>query len=391
MYSYAIGITLNILELVLFITGAYYTVVALFSLFSARRIPREAKPVRFAAVVPAHNEGNVLPSLISSIKAADYPQELISIFVIADGCSDNTAYTAKQMGAVVLEKPTASCKGDALRYAFNYLQDSEFDCVAVFDADNIVDKNFFREMNEHISLGEKAVQGYIDSKNPNASWVANAHSLWYWLTNRIMQAGRSSLNLGCRIGGTGFALTKEALNSVPWKTETIAEDAEYTCSLALHGIKVSYAKQAVVFDEKPVIFAQSVLQRKRWTQGIRDVQGEYTPKLIRSGRLNGVLGLWGDFLYPFTFVLLLLAAICGTGGIFSSAAGKAVIWFYVATNIIIAISALIIDKKINFKTVLNTFGFVLYIISWLPVGCFGIFSRDSRMWYHTKHGNENQK
>lgn len=391
MYSYAIGITLNILELILFITGAYYTAVALFSLFSAKRITGESVLCRFAAVIPAHNEANVLPSLLSSIREADYPQELITIFVVADGCSDNTAHIAKQMGAVVLEKSAASSKGDALRCAFDYLQGCEFDCVAVFDADNIVDKGFFREMNEHFSLGEKAVQGYIDSKNPNASWVANAHSIWYWLTNRLMQAGRSSLNLGCRIGGTGFVLTKETLCSVPWETETIAEDAEYTCSLALYGIKVSYAKQAVVFDEKPVGFAQSVLQRKRWMQGIRDVQGEYTPKLIRSGRLNAVLGLWGDFLYPFTFILLLLAAILGTGGIFSSTAGKAVLWFYVAANIIIAAAALIIDRKINFKTVLNTFGFVLYIISWLPVGFFGIFSRDSRLWYHTKHGNENQK
>lgn len=391
MYSYAVGITLNILELVLFITGAYYTVVALFSLFPMKRVPEEAAPCRFAVVVPAHNEANVLPSLLSSIRAADYPRELISVYVVADGCSDSTAHTARQMGAVVLEKPTASCKGDALCYAFDYLKTREFDCVAVFDADNIVDKGFFREIAEHISLGEKAVQGYIDSKNPNASWVANAHSVWYWLTNRIMQAGRGGLNLGCRIGGTGFVLTKEVLDSVPWQTETIAEDAEYTCALSLHGIKVGYATRAVVFDEKPVGFAQSVLQRKRWAQGIRDVQGEYTPRLLMRGRLNAVLGLWGDFLYPFTFVLLLLAAILGTGGIFSSTAGKSVVWFYIAANIIIAVAALIIDRKINFKTVLNTFGFVLYIISWLPVGFFGIFSRDSRLWYHTKHGNENQK
>ena len=70
MYSYAIGITLNILELVLFITGAYYTVVALFSLFSARRIPREAKPVRFAAVVPSSEVAHAKPAPDVFLEAA---------------------------------------------------------------------------------------------------------------------------------------------------------------------------------------------------------------------------------------------------------------------------------------------------------------------------------
>ncbi|MEE1047446.1 MAG: glycosyltransferase family 2 protein [Clostridia bacterium] len=390
MYQYVFGIIFNILELILFIIGAYYTMTAFFSLFSAGKYAVNSNMNRFAVIIPAHNEAGVLGRLIKSIKSADYPQELIDIYVVADGCTDNTADIARAFGAVVLEKSPASCKGDALKSAFGFLKDKDFDAVIVFDADNIADKNFFKEINEEHSRGTEAVQGYIDSLNPYSSWVANAHSVWYWLTNRIMQTGRSNLNLGCRIGGTGFAISKNVLAAVPWETSTLAEDAEYTCILALLGIKVGYAKKAVVYDEKPLSFSQSVQQRKRWASGLRDVQGEYTLKLLFKGKLNAILGLWNDFLYPFIYIALLAISVFADFGIFASIPGKAVLWFYLAANIIISIIALAADKKLNYKTVLNSFGFLLYMLSWIPVGIFGIFS-NSKNWHHTPHGKENRR
>ena len=391
MYQYALGITLNILELIMFLIGVYYTAVAFFSLFSLKKASPENSKKHFAAVIPAHNEADVLAALIESIRTADYPPELIDIYVVADGCSDNTAETARRQGAFVFEKSSATCKGDALRFAFEGIKDTEFDYVAVFDADNVVHPNFFREINEELSDGKLVVQGYIDSKNPYESWVANAHSIWYWLTNRTIQSGRGKLNLGCRLGGTGFVLAKEVLALVPWNTETLAEDSEYTCALALSGIKVGYADLAVVYDEKPASFSQSVHQRRRWATGLRDVQGEYTLKLMLKGKFNAVLGLWSDFLYPFSCFALLFVSVFADMGVFASTAGKAVLWFYLTANLIISLIALVADRKLNCKNVLNIFGFVLYMVSWIPVGFVGIFERDGRKWHHTLHGTENRK
>jgi cellulose synthase/poly-beta-1,6-N-acetylglucosamine synthase-like glycosyltransferase len=44
--------------------------------------------------------------------------------------------------------------------------DTNYDAVAVFDADNLVSPNFLMEMNKQMCKGFKVVQGYIDSKNP---------------------------------------------------------------------------------------------------------------------------------------------------------------------------------------------------------------------------------
>ena len=41
---------------------------------------------KFMAIIPAHNEENVIKNLIESLKNQDYPKELYDIYVIADNC-----------------------------------------------------------------------------------------------------------------------------------------------------------------------------------------------------------------------------------------------------------------------------------------------------------------
>lgn len=390
MYLYAVYTIIDIIWLFVFIIFAYYTVISVFSLLPVRNVASEVKERKFAVVIPAHNEESVLSGLIDSINNSDYPKEKLYILVVADGCKDRTAEIAKQKGVSVIEKENATCKGDALEFAMEYLSDFDFDCVAVFDADNIVDREFFKEINERLSMGAKAVQGYIDAKNPYASWVANAHSVWYWITNRIIQAGRGKLGLGSRLGGTGFVLTREGIEKIIWKTKTVAEDAEYTCMLANNDVKVDYAERAIVYDEKPVSFVQSVGQRKRWAQGIKDVYGNYIGKFILKGKINIVLGMLSDALYPISFILLITAALLGKG-IWGTSIGLGTLWFVITINFIIVVTTLIVDKKGSLGVFLNIFGVIIYLISWVPITFSVLFGRSQKKWYNTSHGYNTQR
>ena len=336
-------------------------------------------------IIPAYNEARVLPDLLKSIKEADYPWELIRVTVIADACSDNTKDIAESFGAKVIVRPISSGKGDALSEVLSMPNNIDSDCVAVFDADNVIDSRFFHEINERFSAGEVAVQGYIDSKNPYSSWVSNAHSIWYWITNRTVQTGRAKLSMGARLGGTGFALKREILEKIKWRTTTVAEDAEYTYMLAERGIKVDFCETAVVYDEKPELFSDSIRQRKRWAKGVGEVQGEYTLKLLKNFRINALLGLWSDTLYPLSFAILLFTAVFRLGGIGKTDLGLLCIWLCVLANILTAVLALGLDKKMSLRVFSNTIGFLIYIISWVPVGITGILSRNNA-WLHTKHG-----
>ncbi len=377
----------DIVTLIIFFIGIYYLGIALFAFFPAGKRRKSTKQNTFAVIIPAHNEEKVIKDLLSSIESVTYPKKNISVFVVADGCTDKTAEIAKQMDATVIEKEEATSKGDALKAAFssNEFLSGNFDCVAVFDADNIVSNNFFAEVNDFINSGAQAVQGYVDSKNPNASWVSNAHSIWYFITNRIFQTGRSRLNMGAKLNGTGFVMTTDILKKFPWDTVTLSEDAEYTCTLALSHIKVHYAECAVVYDEKPVDFKTSVSQRKRWAQGMRDVQGEYTLKLLFKGHINALLGLWSDTLsviIPFLMGALSIFDI----GIWGSTAGRISVYLYIIFWVALSLLALIYDKKTDKKIILSLFGLFIYIISWIPVGLSGLFNNGKSAWRHTKHG-----
>ena len=388
MSLYIANAITDILEILVFLLGSYYLVIAFFSFFSFRKSPNSRYDFSFAVLIPAHNEEKVIAELIESIKSNDYPPEKVDIFVIADGCTDNTARIAKMHGAEIILKDMPSTKGAAIEYALELKNNfSSYDCITVFDADNIADKNYFREMSEKLSGGFDVVQGYVDSKNPYASWVSNAHSLWYWITNRVFQKGRDELSIGCRLNGTGFAIRQSVLSTVPWKVKTLAEDAEYTCMLEEAGIRVAFAAKAAVYDEKPVTFAESVNQRTRWAHGMSSVQGEYSYRFIKSGRINAFLCLWSDVLSIFAFTVLLFSKAFGIGKIWQTTVGSVTVLVYIFSFVATAVIALIKDKKMSKKIILNIFGFLIYLISWFPIGLFNLIGTQKLRWHHTEHTN----
>mgnify|MGYP000352763330 CR=1 FL=1 len=113
-------------------------------------------------MVAARNEETVIADLIHSIKVQNYPAELIDIFVIADNCTDNTADVAREAGAIVFPRSNDKLvgKGYALDYGLKAIweqyADRDYEAFFVFDADNVLDVNYFREMNATFDNGAKA-------------------------------------------------------------------------------------------------------------------------------------------------------------------------------------------------------------------------------------------
>ena len=68
--------------------------------FFTRKFPKAKNNHKYAILIPARNEEKVLGNLLNSIKRQDYPQELLTVFVVADNCTDSTARLAREMGAV---------------------------------------------------------------------------------------------------------------------------------------------------------------------------------------------------------------------------------------------------------------------------------------------------
>lgn len=109
---------------------------------------------RYAVLIAARNEETVIADLIHSLKRQEYPAELIDIYVVADNCNDNTVQIAESCGAIVFERFDSIRVGKG--YALNFLLgriEEKYDAYLVFDADNVVDLHYIREIDKVFSAG----------------------------------------------------------------------------------------------------------------------------------------------------------------------------------------------------------------------------------------------
>ena len=233
------------------------------------------KKHKFMAIIPAHNEEMVIENLVESLKCQDYDKDLYDIYVIADNCTDNTAEIAKKAGAIVYKRfdETKKTKGYALDWFLKQKieENADYDAFLVFDADNIVDKNFIKVMNRKLCQGEEVVQGYKDIKNPSESWVSAGYAFFYWTMHRFYHLARYNVGLSPLLNGTGFMVKFDLVKEKGWDTVTLTEDIEFSLKQIIKGKKLGWATDAIVYDEQPEEFKASWKQRSRWTVGIFNV------------------------------------------------------------------------------------------------------------------------
>ena len=398
-------------ELIVFFICIYYLIISLFSLQAPRKKSGILKNHKFAVLVAAHNEENVISGIVESLKNLNYPTDMYDIFVIADNCTDDTVSIAKNSGAFVIERfhSEEKGKGYALEYAFSHIfsLNKGYEYAAIFDADNIVDKDFLYHINSKINQGFRAVQGYLDSKNPYDSWLTLSYSLWYWMTNRLSQLSRDNLNMGARLGGTGLAVDLELIKEYGWGATCLAEDTEFTLKLALSDIYVAWEHNAVVYDEKPCHMSTSWHQRSRWTLGIYDAFSKYIKPLLRKTvkeknlkPFHMVMNLLGDSMYPGCFTVMLIiylnTLLAKVNPEYVTIFCKfwllplngALLCSYLVVNIGVVLYALYEDNKLNKKVLKNCLGFLIYLLSWIPIGILGMFKKNDGEWFHTPHSSD---
>ena len=268
------------------------------------------KDHKFMAVIPAHNEESVIKNLVDSLQEQDYPRELYDIYVIADNCNDNTAKIAKDAGAIVLKRfdEEHKTKGFALNWFLQQKieENADYDAMCVFDADNIVDKNFLKNMNKKLCQGEEVVQGYRDIKNPTDSWVSSGYAIFYWMMHRFYHLARYNLGLSPLINGTGFMVKFDLLKPDGWQTETLTEDIEYSLINIAQGRKLGWAVDAIVYDEQPTTFKASWSQRSRWSVGHLQCMKRYTKELANGVKEHKTLMNFDGLLYMFGIPMMLL-------------------------------------------------------------------------------------
>ncbi len=285
---YSLNAIVGIIFLACYSYQLFYIVVVLVK--KKRPHTSEPTPHKFAIMISARNEEKVLPGLLDSINKQDYPRELVTVFVIADNCDDNTADVARAAGAVVYERNNKKEVGKG--YALDFLMDKlnhdyprdAFDAFMVFDADNILSPNYITEINKTYSDGYKVMTSYRNSKNFGDNWITAGYALWFLREAKFLNNARMILGTSCAISGTGFMVDRSILENEEgikaWKYFLLTEDIQFTASTIVDGEIIGYCGEAELYDEQPITFKQSWNQRLRWAKGYLQVYANYGSKLV---------------------------------------------------------------------------------------------------------------
>ena len=394
-----------IVKTILMVCTALCTVVSLYfgftcvaGLFLRRKdVPSTEPGRRIAAVIAARNESAVIGKLVESLMKQDYPRELFDVYVVPNNCDDDTGDVAQAAGAKLLTvEGEIHGKGDVLRQAFSQLTAmGTYDAYCVFDADNLVDRGFFRAVNDARAAGFHVAQGYRDSKNPFDSWMSGSMTVFYWFMSGFYNESRARLGLSCALNGTGFMVSDEAIRTVGWHTHTLTEDLEFTGLSAIHGYRIGWMPRAVTYDEQTTTLWASCVQRRRWTAGSVQCMKRYTGRLFRkntaSSRDVGILFLGNMMalvgLPPTIWATWELAKrvfddpIHGPVILAASLGGLAFTWVGAS---LLALILFAVHGKLRPRCVPAILLFPVFLFTWAPINLYAVLTPPPK-WKQIRH------
>ena len=258
------GVLIAVISALYLYTGIY----VIIGFFTTRHFATAKKNHRYGIVIAARNEETVIGDLIASIRAQRYPAELITVFVVADNCTDRTAATARAAGAVCYERtdPNHRTKGYALQYLFSQIHrdygTNTFEGFLILDADNILQPDYMEKMNNAFDSGEKIISSYRNTRNLNEGCIAASYAIHWMRTIRLEHRARSVLRLAGRLQGTGILFASEFVKD-GWNYTLLTEDRSFCADAVVNGYSISYQDEAEFFDEQPTSLRIAFRQRIR--------------------------------------------------------------------------------------------------------------------------------
>lgn len=258
---------------ILAIMVAYRVVFVITGLFFTRKFKPSKKKHKYGIVIAARNEEKVIGNLIDSIDKQDYPKDLLTVFVVADNCTDSTAKIVREKGCICYERFDSEhkTKGFALEFLFDKIEQdygrANFEGFFVFDADNLLKKNYISKMNDAFDSGEKIITSYRNIKNIDDNWITMSFAVHWLRSIRFNHRARSFFRLATNIQGTGYLFASEVVKE-GWHYTSLTEDRGLTADAVSQGYRISYQDEAEFYDEQTPNPKVAYNQKLRWSKGL---------------------------------------------------------------------------------------------------------------------------
>jgi len=376
-----------------------------------QRAPDRLLPV-YTVLVPLYREANVLPGLVRSLQALDYPPAKLEIFLIleADDLESQAAVLSLALPSsfrtLIVPGQGPRTKPKALNYA---LQFARGDFVVVYDAE---DRPHPRQLRRAWDVFREApaelacLQAQLNIYNPGRSWFTRQFTIEYSALFDAILPALESLQLPVPLGGTSNHFPRAVLVELgAWDPFNVTEDADLGIRIARRGYHTGVLA-STTWEEAPPAFGVWLRQRTRWLKGWMQtylVHTRYPWRLNRElgpGAAIGFHALMGGLigsalLHPLFYVLL--AYYWFSGGLLAPAESTAgeVLWAVTAINLafgyVVSILVGVVSVLRRRRPGLAVFA-LLMPLYWILISAAAYralwqLARSPYLWEKTEHGS----
>jgi cellulose synthase/poly-beta-1,6-N-acetylglucosamine synthase-like glycosyltransferase len=358
------------------------------TLYTWDRPPEEARaPDRFVAprrsftvMLPARHEEAVIQTTIERAVKANYPADLLEVFVICSADDHGTIAQAEEKIAKLRREGLSNVsvvvfhdgpinKPHGLNAA---LPRATHDVVTIFDAEDDIHPDIFNIVNtvmetEHV----RVVQAGVQLMNFDSKWYSalNVLEYYFWFKSRLHYHARCG---AVPLGGNTVFFDRKLLTDVGgWDERNLTEDADIGLRLCGTGepIRIVYDDRYVTKEETPPSLGQFIKQRTRWSQGFIQT--------LRKGTWRGLPTRKQRLLAVYTLAFPYVQALLGIYIVFSMAmiaAVKTPVWVAIVSYLpVLMLLAHMLTSLIGLREFSEAHGakassgdMIRLILAWFP-------------------------
>ncbi|HWB62577.1 MAG TPA: glycosyltransferase family 2 protein [Chitinophagales bacterium] len=377
-----------IVVLILVANTLYLYLFSVAGWLMPRQAPKKAANERgldTLVLYPAYKEDEVIIQSVKSFMAQRPAEHRYKLVVIADALKEETLITIQKFGAAVCRLPVSDKrnKARAINYLLEHTAGSYDNCI-IMDADNTVEPDFIENMNRYFLGGAKVVQARRVAKNSSNS-LSTLDTYSEIINNHIFRKGQRALGFSSSLIGSGmgfeFSLFKEVMQGMDVFS---GFDKELELRLLERGIKMEYAEEVLVYDEKVAHHDVFVNQRRRWLYAqVYFLQKNFGKAISKA--------LHGNFDYAnkvLQFLLLPRVMCLGLAGIMLLVSAFLTPTMFVVTLIANVLLAIALVLPLRFKTSLSASASAAMALPRVFINMgFALFTsgRASKRFLHTPH------
>jgi cellulose synthase/poly-beta-1,6-N-acetylglucosamine synthase-like glycosyltransferase len=287
------------LSLAYIVSGLFRAVLALLGSASRPVIAPAtvALPV-YSILVPLYREVAVLPGLVRSLGALDYPAERLDIKLVLEADDHDTIAAARALqdsGAapfeLVLVPPGGPrTKPKAINYALSFAR-GEY--LVIYDAEDRPEPDQLARAVAAFRGGPRTLaclQAKLNFYNANHNWLTRMFALDYALWFDVLLPGLDRIGVPMPLGGTSNHFRTAVLRAIGgWDAFNVTEDADIGIRLAQLGYGVSML-DSTTFEEAPTRLGAWLRQRSRWMKGYLQTWLVHMRDPLALARRTGVSG-----------------------------------------------------------------------------------------------------